>query len=78
MSHAPKSWGQNVEAEAPQKLGCGKPHDFILSFLAVMLVAKMDLGLSDVDNTMIADSDLMSVASEVFDHRFRGTKGALA
>jgi len=58
---------QYVEEEAADELGDLDSHDFVLviAMFAVVLPTEADVGLIDIEQATISDSDTMSVAREI-------------
>ena len=71
VAYATESRRQEVQGEATQELDTRQLHHFCGTLLAIVLVAKMDVMLVDINNAMIADSDLVGITPEVFNHTHR-------
>lgn len=70
MANSDKSMRQDVQGEAAKKLMSGQGHQFFDTDLFVILVAELDLIEGKILNTMIGNSNFVSISSEVFNDLF--------
>ena len=68
---------QDVLEESPDELVWGEPHDFRGAVVGIVFVFEGDEALIHIDDAMVANRDLVCVASEVSQHLLRTPKWRL-
>lgn len=64
-----------MKKEAPQKLLCGDRHELLLAGVGVVLPAKGDLTVGEVNNPVVGDCHTMCIASQVMKNVLRAAEG---
>ena len=75
VADAHEAFGQHVEEEAAQKLGCLELHDASPAAMGVILPAEVDELAVEADQAVVRDGDAMGVAAEIAQHLFRTAEG---
>ena len=61
MSDTNESFGQDVQRKYPDEFLCIQCHDLLFTGIAIILVMKGHGLISDIEQSMIGDSDLVRV-----------------
>src|ERR1019366_5593680 len=75
VADAHEAFGQHVEEEAAQELGCLELHHALPAAVGIILPAEADLLSVEADEAVVGDGDAMGVAAEVAQHMFRTAEG---
>ena len=77
MTDAHEASGEHVQKEAPQELVGAQSHRALLTAVGVILPAKGDALLVEVQQAMIGDGHAMGVAAEIAQHLHGATESLL-
>lgn len=77
MSDATKAFGQEVQTQSSDKFGSGQAHHFVEIGMSIVLVAEGNLPLVVANNSMMADGDVVGIASQITDKPFSAAKRRL-
>jgi hypothetical protein len=70
VADANQAFGQNVEKKSAQELICRNGHDFVLAAMSIVSPAEGDAIVSDGHESMVRDSNAMSVAGQIVENVF--------
>jgi hypothetical protein len=68
---------QSMKEESADELLGRKRHGFLLALVTVILVSKMDMAGFDVQQSIVRDSDAVSIAADVIQDLFGSSEGRL-
>ena len=74
MANAHKPFGQNMQQETPDQFFSVQCHDFVSVVIPVVLVAKIDFVLADIQDTRVTECGFMAIAGQVIDHSIGSLK----
>src|SRR5258708_11545483 len=70
-----KALGQHMEEEAADKLIGRQGQGFLLTVIAVVLVAELDLAVFDGEQTIIGDGHAVGIAAHIVEYLLGSSKG---
>ena len=77
VADADQPFGQNVKKKSAQELICRNGHDLLLAAVSIVPPAEGDAIVLKGHESMVGDSDAMSVASQVLENMFGAAEGWL-
>ena len=77
VADADQAFGQNVKKKSAQELICRNGHDLLLAAVSIVPPAEGDAIVLKGHESMVGDSDAMSVASQVLENMFGAAEGWL-